>query len=96
MSNVMLKFAFPTPTKGASARELTIIEQGKNQTTHAYSGDAIASEELGYDEEAELVLSLVDIGPGGNRTTPCDIFVYNVADDVVPPEDNCLGVLSRK
>jgi hypothetical protein len=92
--NGMLKYQLVAPEPGAPdvvSRELTITVDGVQAEVmeFAYPGDA---PQFSVDDNAEVMLTLIDTDDAGNRSAPSESFTFTATDSVAPPAPGALGV----
>jgi hypothetical protein len=101
MAKFGLKFGLPPAgasdvTQGGS-RELSITVGGQDvPQVVTLPGAAMETDELTFESDAVLSLTLVDIDKSGNRSQPSAIFNYTVVDDVAPPQPGQLSVAAKR
>jgi hypothetical protein len=98
MSQFGLKFSLPAPgASDVATRELTItVNGGDPPTVKSYPGSALITDELIFNADDALSLTLVDIDGHGNRSPASAAFVYTVVDDVPPPAPGSVGVSEKR
>ncbi len=98
MAKFGLKFSLPAPgASDVAERELTMtVNGGDPPTVKTYPGDALVTEELVFDADDNVSLTLVDIDGSGNRSQPSAGFTLTVTDDVPPPQPGELGVAEKR
>lgn len=93
-----IKFNFPTPgSSDVVTRELTITKNGGDPPeVRTYPTETTVTDEMVFDAGDKLSLTLVDVDGAANRSQASAAFVYEVVDDVPPPQPGNLGVAEKR
>jgi hypothetical protein len=81
---------FPPPGVDVDTRELSVSVAGAEPTVKTYPSTASASDEFDVEQDAEVLLSLVDIDDGGNRSEASQRTVQAI-DNFPPAQPGELG-----
>lgn len=75
-----------------TARELTIVVNGERLSEPvSFAGDAIDLGEIKVEQNAVVLLTLVDIDDAGNRSQPAT-FEFTATDTIAPAQPGSFGV----
>jgi len=98
MSQFGFKIVLPPPgASDVATRELSItVNGGDPPTVKTYPGATLLTDEVVFNADDQLVMTLVDIDGHGNRSQPSAAFSYAVVDDVAPPQPGQLGVQDKR
>ena len=98
MTTFGFKVVLPPPgASDVTQRELTItVNGGDPPLVKVYAGDALLTDELVFNADDKLVMTLVDIDGHANRSPASAAFSYAVIDDVPPPQPGALGVQDKR
>ncbi len=87
---------FGLPAVGASdvaKRELTVtVNGGDPPAVTTMNGQPLLSDEMVFNVNDVLSVTLVDIDGAGNRSQPSAALAYTVTDTVPPPQPGVLSV----
>lgn len=75
--------AGPPVDADVTSRELTVVVNGETLSTTSLNGSATDLGEVKVEQDAVVVLSLVDIDDAGNRSQPAT--TQFTATDTIPP-----------
>ena len=92
--NNMLVYSVTAGTPGAGdvvERRMTIQVNGSVVDTKSYGGEVVDLGEIKVEENAEVVLNLVDVDNAGNVSLPA-IFAFTALDTIAPPAPGSFGV----
>jgi hypothetical protein len=98
MSQFGLKFTLPAPgASDVATRELTItVNGGDPPQVKLYPGATLVTDEMIFNQDDTLSITLVDVDGAGNRSPASAAFVYTVTDDVPPPQPGSVGVTDKR
>lgn len=83
--------AGPAGAADVVSRRLTVTANGDVVTEKSYPADATSFDEITVEEDAAVVVTLVDVDNANNPSTPA--FIEFVAKDTIaPPKPGDLGV----
>lgn len=89
-------FALPPSDPDTASRELSItVNGGDPPTVKTYQPTAAVTDQLIFNQDDQLVLTLVDIDDAGNRSQASAALSVTVNDDVPPATPGALGVASK-
>ena len=98
MANFGYTFALPpVGSVDVISRELTVtVNGGDPPQVVTLPGAALLTDEMVFNADDKLVITLVDIDGHGNRSQASAAFSYDVVDDVPPPQPGELGVQDKR
>ena len=98
MSQFGIVFNLPAPkASDVASRELIVTVQGQaDPIVQTKPGDARESDELIFDADAIVRVTLSDTDAHGNHGAPSAAFVFTVVDDVAPGAPDAVGVLRKR
>lgn len=98
MASFGLKFQLPPPgASDVTTRELSVtVNGGDPPQIHNLAGSTLVTDEMVFQADDQLVLTLVDIDAKGNRSQASAAFSLTVVDDIAPPQPGELGVAEKR
>jgi hypothetical protein len=73
------------------SRELTTVVGGEVVSTKEFAGSDVLLGEISVPQDAEVVLTLVDIDDAGNRSQPA-VVEFTATDTISPSQPGSFGV----
>lgn len=83
--------AAPVVDSDVVTRRLTVLVNGEAREPVDFAADATSLGELGFNDDEEVVLTLVDIDDAGNASEPA-VFEFVATDTIPPAAPGSLGV----
>lgn len=100
MSRFAMQFQLSSPIVSDVAKRVLTIDVVKDgsadQVVQELVPEALVSEVIEVDSGSTLTLVLVDFDAAGNASEPSEPFVYEVIDDVAPPQPSVTGVAEKR